>query len=134
MRARFTPEARGAILQNLYAGLTLAESAERAGLPPQTLRNWLTRGRGEAGTEHAAFVTAVDEARDVAAAAPMSSAEFRGCLNRAVRRGSVAALKLWWAIHADEAAGGAVDAEDPFAARDAARSDFTHHHLHHDDV
>lgn len=102
MTRRFTPETRGAVLQGLNAGLTLAESAQRAGLPEQTLKNWLTQGRREADTEHADFAAAVDAARERAARAPMDDREFRGCLNAAVRAGSVQAMKLWWSVRDDD--------------------------------
>ena len=102
MTSRFTPETRGTILQGLNAGLTLAESAQGAGLPVQTLRNWLTQGRQEADTEHADFTAAVDAARERAARAPMDDREFRGCLNAAVRAGSVQAMRLWWTVRLDD--------------------------------
>jgi len=113
VRSRFTAEARGGVLQGLYAGLTLTEAAERAELPAQTVKNWLTRGRSEIGTEHAVFAAAVDAARESAERAAMTEQEFRGCVNRAVRAGSVQAMRLWWAIRSDDA----VD-EDPFAGLD----------------
>ena len=116
MRSRFTAEARGGVLQGLSAGLTLTEAAERAELPTQTVKNWLTRGRSEIGTEHAAFALAVDAAREAAERAAMSEQEFRGCVNRAVRAGSVQAMRLWWAIRSDDESD-VVD-EDPFADLD----------------
>lgn len=113
MTSRFTPETRGAVLQALYSGLSLSESADQAGLPVQTLKNWLTRGRRETDTDYSAFATAVDEARDVAARAPMSEREFRGYVNRAVRGGSVQAMRLWIALRqADD------ERNDPFAELD----------------
>ena len=103
-------------MQGLYAGLTLSEAVGHAGLPVQTVKNWLTRGRSEIGTEYAGFAVAVDAARDAAARAVMSDAEFQGALNRAVRAGSVSAMKLWWQLRAAgdsfEAFGG------PFAVLD----------------
>ncbi len=120
MRSRFSPQARGGVLQGLYAGLTLAEAAEQADLPVQTVKNWLTRGRTEAGTEHAVFAEAVDRARDAAATVAMTESEFRACLARAVRGGSTQAMKLWWSIHrGDEASAPDDDPEDPFYALDA---------------
>ena len=105
MRSRFTPEARGAVLQGLSAGLTLGEAAERAGLPVQTVKNWCTQGRCEIGTPHAEFALAVEAAREAAGRAAMSEQEFRGCVARSVRAGSVQAMRLWWAIHVEERAG-----------------------------
>ena len=77
MRSRFTPEARGAVLQGLSAGLTLGEAAERAGLPVQTVKNWCTQGRCEIGTPHAEFALAVEAAREAAGRAVMNEEEFR---------------------------------------------------------
>ena len=90
MRSRFTAEARGGVLQGLYAGLTLAEAAERAGLPVQLVKNWLTRGRRfeSGGTEYGRFVVEVDAAREAAATSEMTEGEFRQCLDRSVRSGS----------------------------------------------
>ena len=119
MRSRFTPQARGAVLQGLYAGLTLSEAAAQADLGAQLVRNWTTRGRSEAGTDYAVFAEAVDRARDAAAAAPMCEGEFVGCLNRSVRSGSVSAMKLWWTIRvqrADREPGS--DLDDAFADLD----------------
>lgn len=101
MKALFTPENRGAIIQSVRAGLTIGEAAERAGLAPQTVRNWLTQGRAEDGTgsPHANFAAAVDEAREQAQAADLTEAEFRAHLNKAVRSGSINAARLWWAVH-----------------------------------
>lgn len=123
MRSTFTSEARGSVLQGLYAGLTLAESIERAGLPEQTVKNWLTRGRKDidhgAESEYATFARAVDEAREVAATADLSLPEFRGCLAKAVRAGSVTAMRLWIEMRDREAAEDGCE-DDPFAALDGA--------------
>jgi len=102
MRSRFTPEVRDAVLQALSAGLTLAAAADGAGLPAQTLKNWLVQGRGEVGTPHAEFALAADAAREAAGREVMSDAEFLGCVARAVRKGSVPAMVLWRAIRAEE--------------------------------
>lgn len=116
MTSKFSPEARGSVLQGLYGGLTLSESIERAGLAEQTVKNWLNRGRKDLSrsveSEHATFAVAVDEARDVASAAEMTLEEFRGHLNRAVRNGSVAAMKLWMDVRPDLDED---EVDDPFA-------------------
>jgi hypothetical protein len=123
VRARFTPETRGAILQGLFAGLTLREAAERARVPIQTVRNWITRGNAESGTDHALFALAVDQAREVSSRADMDDAEFMGHLSRAVRAGSVHAMRLWWRVnHGQGPKADADDDEDgepdPFSALD----------------
>jgi hypothetical protein len=118
MLTRFTPEARDAILAGLRAGLTLGEAAHQADMPVQTVKNWLARGRSEEDTDHAEFAEAVDAAREAAALAPMGDAEFLGHVARAVRSGSVQAMKLWNAIRTADP--DAPDA-DPFAELDAAQ-------------
>jgi len=123
MTTRFGPTICGSIVQSVRGGLTIAESAARAGVAAQTVRHWLSRGRSEDGdTPHAVFAAAVDDARAAAAHAPMSDREFRGHLAKAVRGGSVGAMRLWWrtrsAVELDE-----LDDErefDPFARLDDA--------------
>ena len=119
MTARFTPELQGSVLRALYAGLTLVEAAEQVGIAERTLRNWLSTGRSNPDSEHGRFAVAVDEARDVAARADMTLDEFRGHLNKAVRAGSVAAMKVWLELHDREREDGD---EDPFAALDPDES------------
>lgn len=63
-----------AVRQGLRAQLTLGDSAEQAGVPVQTVKNWLTRGRSEAGMEHAAFAAAIDAGREAAGRARSASA------------------------------------------------------------
>jgi transposase-like protein len=118
MRTRFTPETREAVLEGLRAGLTLSEAAQGADLPEGTLKGWLTRGRAESGTEHALFAAAADAARETASRADLTDAEFRACVVRAVRAGSVQGMKLWLAIRDDAPKGAA----DPFAELDAAQN------------
>jgi hypothetical protein len=125
MTSRFTPETRGAVLQALNAGLTLRESAQRAGLPDQMLKNWLMQGRQEADTEHADFAAAVDDARDRAARGPMTGREFRGCLNAAVRAGSVQAMKVWIVLR---------EQDDPDLENDAIGQLARRHHQRRSEV
>lgn len=122
MTTRFGPTMCGSIIRSVRSGLTIAESAERAGVAAQTVRHWLSRGRGEIGTEHAAFAAAVDDARAAASHAPMSDREFRGHLARAVRNGSVGAMRLWWRTRSEDE----LDDErelNPFAELDAPFTD-----------
>jgi len=120
MRSTFAPETRGRVLQGLFAGLTLAEAIERAGLAEATVKAWLTRGRKDlerhAESEHAMFARAVDEAREVAATAELSLPEFKGFLAKAVRGGSVAAMRLWLDLQDREQR----EPDGPFTALDAA--------------
>lgn len=120
MVTRFTAEARGGVLQGLYGGLTLVEACGRAGVPVKTVKGWLTRGRAESETAYATFAQAVDEARDVAARADMALPEFRGHLNKAVRAGSIAAMRLWLDVF-DRQDGREPDAVDELLRRRAER-------------
>lgn len=104
MQSRFNRETTDAILRALSAGSSLADAAEQAGMPAQTVRNWLVQGRAEMGsdTPHARFAAAVDAAREAAREAELTEPEFRERLDSAVRGGSIQALRLWWQIHAGD--------------------------------
>ena len=95
MSTLFTAELRGELLAQVRSGMGFAEACESVGLSVNTGKGWLRRGRQNPGTEFAAFADAVDQARDAAAAAEMTTAEFQSHVNTAVRRGSVQAMKLW---------------------------------------
>lgn len=93
---RFTPEIRGALLERFASGLSLPDAARAVGVNATTLKNWLTRGRKEDGTPHAAFAAAVDAARREAAdrPEPMDRDELIRVVSQAARRGNVQAMKL----------------------------------------
>jgi transposase-like protein len=116
MKAKFTTEATQAVIASLRAGRTISEAAEDAGVASQTLRNWLSTGRAERGTELAVFASLADAARDEAAHAPLDEDEFHDRLNAAVRAGSIQALRLWWAVNREH------DEERPPDALDALRA------------
>jgi hypothetical protein len=69
----------------------------RAGVREETLKGWLARGRREDLGPFATFAADVSEARRRAQQSPgqMSVAEWREHVERAVRGGSVQAMKLW---------------------------------------
>jgi transposase-like protein len=117
MRREFTPANARAVIDAVREGLSIAEAAQKAGLSAKTVRNWLSRGRSEpADTPHAAFAAALEEARDEARDAALTEEEFYARLDRAVRAGSVQALRLWWQVH------GTRDDEHPPDALDALRA------------
>lgn len=95
--SKFTPEARGALLERFSAGLSLPEAARAVGVNEKTLKGWLTRGRREDIGAYGEFAVAVDAARADAEQrpAPMTAEEFQAKLDEAVRAGSVQAMKLW---------------------------------------
>lgn len=92
--SKFTPESRLAVIARLEAGSSLAQSCSAAGLRLATVKGWLTRGRQERQGAYSEFAAAVDAARK-AAEGPMSPEEFQRHLDRSVRAGNVAAMKLW---------------------------------------
>lgn len=95
--SKFTPEARGALLERFAAGLSLPDAARAAGINEKTLKGWLTRGRHESAGDYAVFAEAVGTARADAEQrpGPMTAEEFQAKLDDAVRAGSVQAMKLW---------------------------------------
>jgi hypothetical protein len=95
--SKFTPEARGALLERFAAGLSLPDAARAVGVNAKTLKGWLTRGRAEADGDYAVFAEAVNGARQAAEdrPEPMTVEEFQAKLDEAVRAGSVQAMKLW---------------------------------------
>lgn len=95
MSTFFTPETRGELLAQIRSGMGYGAACESIGLSVNTGKGWLRRGRQEPDTEYGTFAQAVDAAREAAAAAEMTDAEFKAHLNTAVRRGSVQAMKLW---------------------------------------
>jgi hypothetical protein len=115
---RFHPETCERLLDAIRAGLSLADACSATGVSLNTVKGWLKRGRREDGTDYAAFSADVDQARADAAAAEMGLLEFRAHLNAAVRRGSVAAMRLWWAVHQRDPD----EPEDPFAEFDVIKA------------
>ncbi len=94
-RSRFTEAVRVELLAAIRGGASLPDACSRVGISPHTVKSWLQRGRREEGTPHAAFAAAVDGAREASAVEPMDDDEFQAHLDRAVRAGSVQAMKLW---------------------------------------
>jgi len=94
---KFTAETRGEILGRVAAGVSLADASRASGVRADTVRDWLARGRREDLGPYSDFEAAVADARKQARLAPdpMSPSEFREHLERAVRAGSVQAMKLW---------------------------------------
>jgi hypothetical protein len=131
--SRFTAELREELLARFAAGCSVADAARASNLREKTLKSWLTRGRRETGTEHAAFVEQVDLARAQAKAATGSGSmdlpELRRAVAKAARAGSVAAMKLMWDILSREprtdpdVSGDPLTDLDELAARRAGRQD-----------
>ena len=104
---------------SLAAGISIADAARAAGLSQRTVTRWLSRGRREPGSRYAAFATAVEEAQAVEVSdAPMTDHEFRVLVSRAVRRGSIAAMRLYLEILELDRQRGTSKPEDPLAFAD----------------
>jgi transposase-like protein len=97
--SKFTPENRAVILAQLRTGGSLAGACREIGVRLKTAEGWLTRGRRENDGDYADFAQAVDEARAAHERAGMTPDEFEGHLAKAVRAGSVQAMKLWAELH-----------------------------------
>jgi hypothetical protein len=126
-RSRFTAANAAYIAEQVRKGRSLAEVCEELDLRLKTVEGWLTRGRKEIeALPYANFAAAVDQARIAAAQDALGRDDFETELAKAVRKGSVQALKLWWQVHGTKAkegddpegAGEGDDEEDPFAALD----------------
>lgn len=118
--SRFTDDLAADLIDAVADGLTIAEAALRCSVPTNTVKSWLRRGRRENDTPLARFAAEVDEARERVASAPLTEEEFLGCVARSVRAGSVAAMRLWHEIHAEER-GRPPDRLDELQARFGAR-------------
>lgn len=131
-RSALTPETQAEFCDRIRAGCSIPEAAEASGLRPMTVKGWITRGRGESGTKYAEFAATYEQARIDFESSDMDGDEFRRHLNRAVRKGSVQAMKLWHEIYGrkeepdDSSSGsdpfGALDEADELAARRAKRT------------
>jgi predicted transcriptional regulator len=111
---------RGELVGGLKAGLSVADAARRAGVAERTVRHWLTRGRREPDGRYASFAAEVDAALSAVPSGPLAEGELREAVARAVREGSVPAMRLAWQMERDaatDAKGGEGDAFDELAER-----------------
>ena len=119
--SKWTPETRGAILERTAAGVSLADTCRALELRHTTVKKWITRGRSEDAGEYAEFVLALEQARESAhnRPEPMDADELAREVSEMVRKGSVTAAKLRWAMlrDADHEEPEAVDEFDELKAR-----------------
>ena len=96
MATKFTPEARGALIERFAVGCTVADAANAAGLSEMTVKRWITRGRREKKGAHAEFFAAVEDAREQARnrPEPMDADELARVVSEAARKGNTQAMKL----------------------------------------
>jgi hypothetical protein len=93
--SKFTPGRTAQIVASVTHGAGLRDAARESGISLDTLKAWVTRGNREGKGEHTDFAAALTKVRDGRDDdGPMSAAEFREHLDRAVRSGSVQAMKL----------------------------------------
>src|SRR4051794_32077179 len=90
--SRFTPELRERFLGLYESGRTVDDCAAAVGITSRTVRDWLTRGRAQAGTEAGAFAAEFDAIRD-GDTGRLCVDDVVQMLERAARRGSVVAMK-----------------------------------------
>lgn len=125
--ARFD-EVRDRLVSLAGDGLTLPDSCLQAGVPEETVKTWLKKGR-RGDEPYATFASELDAARDQAAlaAGPLDEDELLLEASKAARKGSVQAMRLVWnmlrAAAADEADNepDELDAIDQLVARRFAR-------------
>lgn len=109
--SKFTPEIRADVLERIAAGAGIRDAADAVGIREATVRVWLTKGNA-GNPRYVEFAKQVAKARETARnrPEPMDAEEYREHLDRAVRAGSVQAMKLWWEVN------GTPHPEDPAAA------------------
>lgn len=92
-------QASPGIVQAVKAGASLNDAAREAGITERTVKRWLTKGRADSESPYANFAFAIDfirEARDTPQSdEPVDDAEVQLHLSRAIRNGSVPAMKVW---------------------------------------
>lgn len=91
---RFTDDVRARFVGLIEAGSPISEAAGRVGVSERTVHTWLARGRREAGTPAAEFAVLVDAHLQGAADERLSEADVLRLVERAARKGSVAAMKM----------------------------------------
>ena len=109
--------------------VSLADACREVEIPVNTVRHWLKRGRREENGPYAMFAREIDNARAFELpSGPMTRDELRLIVWRAVQKGSVPAMRLYWQILEAErhpAKRDPLSGVDELAARrtKAARSD-----------
>jgi hypothetical protein len=94
-------EVSGQIVGAVRAGVTLDAACRQAGVSTHTAQNWAKRGRKEPDGRYGGFARDLGAARVPAPPAQedMSWAEFEACLAKAIRAGSVQAMRVYASIH-----------------------------------
>jgi len=101
MRSRFE-EVAGQLVGAVRAGATLEAAAAQASVSVHTVRCWARKGRGEPDGRYGQFAVDLAAARGRPArleSAEMDWSEFDAHLAKAVRTGSVQAMRLFASLH-----------------------------------
>lgn len=119
MVSRFD-EVSGQIIGAVRAGATLDAASRQAGVSVETVRSWAHKGRKDTEGRFGGFARELGEAREAAepTQADMSWAEFEACLAKAIREGSVQAMRVYASIHRSGEAPAEPEQADPFAEVD----------------
>lgn len=118
---KFTPENRAVIIAQVRVGGTLESAGRELGIRLKTIQGWLTRGRRERDGDYTDFAQAIEEARLARQRAGMDEDEFDRHLAKAVRAGSVQAMRLWADLHIKgKVKDDAAEPADPFEELEAA--------------
>jgi hypothetical protein len=92
-----------AVLEDLVAGLTEEEAAQKRDIAPRTIRYWLQRGRKAPYGPYGEFAKAVHTARrerrlPPGDELPLDRDELLLVVSRSARKGNVQAQRLMWEI------------------------------------
>ena len=126
-QTKFDLEARDRFVLVIRAGATLEEACELVGVSARTVQRLVAAGKRQNDAESSAFAAALASAKVEAAeraGAPeveqgeMTDTEFRVYLERAIRKGSTSAMRLWSERYAQRRSI-AEPLLDPFEALDA---------------
>ena len=93
-------EVGGVVVALTASGLSLEDACREAGIALNTVKTWLKRGRREVSGPYGAFARSIEAARTLAKTptGPMSEEELNQAVWRAVRKGSVPAMRLAWEL------------------------------------
>ena len=91
------------ILASLKAGASVADAARFCGTREGTVKHWLSKGRREPESKYGDFAAEADAIRAKRELpmldGPVDDAEVEMHLSRAIRNGSVPAMKLWLEVY-----------------------------------
>ena len=111
---KWTEANRAVIVANVKANGNVAGAAREIGIRTKLVEQWIAKGRREKSGPYFDFVKAIEKAKKEYQRQPLTREEFEKHLSRAVRNGSVQAMKLWHEINRKGADDENKDPADPF--------------------